>query len=94
MAARVSWYGAQGKEEGGLMLVEQDFLSLVPPTSLMRPTAPVSSGPGTTADSTTTPAVRGNQGAGGSAVGQPEKAGAPGTISTPGPASGSLEGGR
>lgn len=94
MAARVSWYGAQGKEEGGLMLVEQDFLSLVPPTSLMRPTAPVSSGPGTTADSTTTPAVSGNQGAGGSAVGQPEKAGAPGTISTPGPASGSLEGGR
>jgi hypothetical protein len=37
MAARVSWYGAQGKEEGGLMLVEQDFLNLVPPTSLMRP---------------------------------------------------------
>jgi hypothetical protein len=37
MAARVSWYGSQGKEEGGLMLVEQDFLNLVPPTSLMRP---------------------------------------------------------
>jgi hypothetical protein len=44
MAARVSWYGSQGKEDGGLMVVEQDFLNLVPPTSLMRP-APASTGP-------------------------------------------------
>jgi len=105
MAARVSWYGAQGKEEGRLVLVEQDFLNLTPPTSLMK--SPVSNSGGSIAPSlptapssfttpssaggatTSTTAIPSSQNAGGSSTMQPEK---PSTSMSPGP--GSLDGGR
>jgi hypothetical protein len=91
MAVRVSWYGTQGKEEGGLTLLEQDFLNLVPPTLSMRPAAsaaPSSNGP-TTSSSVPALAATGSQSAGGTSAAQSDK---PGPPVTPGAASGSPEG--
>lgn len=106
MAARVLWYGAQGKEEGRLVLVEQDFLNLTPPTSLMKSAVSNASGSTTPSSSTTPSASSTPSSAGGASTSttaipssqkvdgstmQPEK---PSTSVSPGPSTGSLDGGR